>query len=275
MADPTNRNDPAYANNPKYVWSGGRWQYVSNPATANQAESGHVSGTVVYPEGPRQKTGAEQVAALSGGINNFANYQGLAQGFRNNAARTQGVNPYNAGIADQSRGAQMALIQQMRGQMAGPSIANMQGQRALGQSGQQALMGAAMGGPGGRAGMLQAGQIGGGLAGDVGQARLAEIMRAQAGMGGVAGNLRGSDLRSADAQMNSGMRAQDLADQNARFYGSMGSALDQARARQALENFKLGQRIDQRQTGRDINLANSLLGAGATGASAMFGGGKK
>lgn len=269
MGDPTNRSDPEYSNSPNYVWSGGRWQYVSNPATANDpsaAPTGSVRGTTVWTDPLKQKSGAQQVAAMGGDINNFAGYQQIAQQARQNAVRQQATNPYNAAVADQSRAGQMALMEQMRAQMNGPSLAGMQGQRALAQSGQQALM------QGGRAGMLNAQGAGAGLAGDVGQARLAEVMRAQGGIGGVAGNLRGADLRSADAQAQAGLRAQGLNDQQAMFYGQLGTTLDQARARQALERFKLAQRIDQRQTGNDIQLASNLVGAGANAFASMLGG---
>ncbi len=270
MGDPTNRNDPEYANSPNYVWSGGRWQYVSNPATANDpaaAPQGSVKAETVWtsPFAPA-KSGAQQVAAMGGDLNNFAGYQQIAQQARQNAVRQQATNPYNTMVADQSRAGQMALMEQMRAQMNGPSLAAMQGQRALAQSGQQALM------QGGRAGMLNAQGAGAGLAGDVGQARLGEVMRAQGGIGGVAGNLRGADLRSADAQAQAGLRAQGLNDQQAMFYSQLGTTLDQARARQALERFKLAQRIDQRQTGNDIQLASSLVGAGANAFAGMLGG---
>lgn len=189
---------------------------------------------------------------------------GLAQGPRQS--------PYNMGVADQSRGAQMALLQQMRNQMAGPSIANMQGQRALGQSGQQALMGASMGGPGGRAGMLQAGQVGGGLAGDVGQARLAELMRAQAGMGGLAGSLRGNDLRSADAQMRQAIDMRGMDDNMRRFYASQGANLQNARD-QAIAN-REGTRLQQltKNDARDMQNAQNFMGSVASMAGGIFGG---
>ena len=147
--------------------------------------------------------------------------------FERGALAPDRANPYDAGVADQSRAAQLALIQQMRGQMSGPSIANMQGQRAMGQMGQQALM------QGGRAGMLGAQMGAGGLAGDVGQARLAEVMRAQAGMGGAAGNLRGGDLRSADAQMQAGLQQRAQDDALRRFYMGGGMQLQNARDQSA------------------------------------------
>ena len=124
-------------------------------------------------------------------IKNASMWQGAAQAGANAPDR---ANPYSATIADQSRPAQLALMQQMRGMQSGPAIANMQGQRAMGQMGQQALM------QGGRAGMLGAQMGAGGLAGDMGQARLAEMMRSQAGIGGEAGNLRGGDLHPVAAR---------------------------------------------------------------------------
>ena len=163
-------------------------------------------------------------------------------------------NPYNAGIADQSRAAQLALMQQMRGQMSGPSIANMQGQRAMGQMGQQALM------QGGRAGMLGAQMGAGGLAGDVGQARLAEVMRAQAGMGGAAGNLRGADLNSARAQQSAGAGQLGLDLGNRQAYAGLGAKQTAQEAQAALEMYKAMRRgnIDLRQ--RQIEGVKNAMG---------------
>ena len=174
--------------------------------------------------------------------------------FRNGAAGANRANPYNTGIADQSRGAQLALIQQMRAQQAGPSIANMQGQRAMGQMGQQALM------QGGRAGMLGAAQGAGGLAGDVGQARLAEIMRSQAGMGGAAGNLRGADLRSADAQMNAMLQQRRMDEASRQFYAGQGMNLRNARdqANVNRETTRLG--LVNKANARDLKMGTDFLG---------------
>lgn len=262
MADPTNRNDPAFANNPNYVWSGGRWQAVNNPSTANNpgaAPTGTVKGESLGTpggfsdvfEGLFSRLGGKPFGSLGGQpqgvisavqLANAAAWQNLA---RQNATRQQAVNPYNAGIADQSRSAQLALIQQMRAQQAGPSLAALQGQRGMAQAGQQALM------QGGRAGMLGAQGASTGMAGDIGQARLAEVMRSQAGMGGAAGNLRGADLRSAEAQAQAGIRAQGLNDQSSQFYSAFGARGQTAADRVKLENDKLNWRIAQK--GRETN----------------------
>ena len=261
MADPTNPNDPKYANDPNYVFSGGRWQYRGGGAAAGQpdpnapAPSGHVGAESLGTEGGwggllnglfgrlsghpftnPDGSPASPNGGIGASIPNAQHWQDVA---RAGAVRQQAVNPYNAGVADQSRGAQLALMQQMRGMQSGPSIANMQGQRAMGQMGQQALM------QGGRGGMLGAQMGASGLAGDMGQARLAEMMRSQAGIGGAAGNLRGNDLRSADAQMGAGLQAQGLNDARARFYGGMGANLGIAQDRMGLENLKLTERLKQ------------------------------
>ena len=289
MGDPTNRNDPQYANDPHYVWSGGRWQYVSNPSTANQpAYSGHVSGDSLGTPGGfgdlatglwdriRGKPFASATPEHLSLIPNSAYWQAVAQ---RNAQRVQATNPYNAGIADQSRGAQLALLAQMRAMQQGPSLAALQTQRALAQSGQSALGAAAMGAPG-RAAMMQAGQVGGGLAGDAGQARLAEVMRMQAAQGGLAGGLRGNDLNSAGYQVQAGLRAQDIADQNSRAYAQMGAGMQGAQDRMALENFKLlqrlklaGQKTNQDAATEYAGLLASLWSHGALGGGGGGGGG--
>ena len=174
------------------------------------------------------------------------------------AQRGVARNPYNTMVADQSRAGQTALMGQMRAQMNGPSLAGMQGQRALAQSGQQALM------QGGRAGMLNAQGAGAGLAGDVGQARLSEMMRAQGGIGGVAGNLRGGDLRSADAQMQSQLQAQRLADERSKFAATRGAALSDAQRNAELEYLKLIQRLKQQNQQSAAQTQQGTMQAGAT-----------
>lgn len=177
-------------------------------------------------------------------VQNADTWQGMA---RAGASATPRTNPYNAQVADQSRASQLALIQQMRGQMNGPSLAGLQGQRGMAQMGQQALM------QGGRAGMLGAAQAAGGLAGDTAQARAAEIMRAQAGMGGAAGNLRGADLRSAGAQAQSAIAQRGQDDALRQFYAQQGSALGLAQSQSALEALKLQKRLELQASQNDMN----------------------
>lgn len=263
MADPTNRSDPTYSNDPRYVWSGGRWQFAPN-SQANPPPSGHVQGNSLGTPGGFgdvftglfDRLGGKPFSSSSGAvplnasIPNSELWQSIA---RQNAGRTQASNPYNNGIADQARGQQLALIEQLRQQMLGPSLAGMQGQGALARSGQAALGAAAVGGPGANRGaMMNAQQVGAGLGGDVGQARLAEVMRAQAGMGGVAGGLRGGDLQSATLGSQFGLQAQGLADKNSMFYSQMGAGVQSAQDRMALENYKLIERL--KMLGRQQNM---------------------
>lgn len=298
MGDPTNRNDPEYSQDSNYVWSGGRWQYVQDPnARPASGTPSHISATTTGTgfesrgdpiggifgralNGDPRAANAAGEAAISRGVNAAPMFGQWNNFLKDYMGRAPTANPYDAAAADRSRGAQLALMQQMRGMQSGPSVANMQGQRALGQSGQQALMNAAMGG--GRGAMLQSANVGAGLAGDVGQARLGEMMRSQAGIGGAAGNLRGGDLRSADARAASGNAADRLTAGRQQF--GLGNGINMAgiETRNALENYKFGRRVgsdvnksqaDSRDQAVDVlkNYLSMLVGFGAKGAGGTGG----
>lgn len=247
MADPTNRNDPTYANDNRYVWSGGRWQYRSDPVTAEDP-SRDPSVTGAGPRSVRASTSwevGENAKNLRNDLErqriaNFAGGAAQEQSFRQNAARLTAINPYSTGVANQSRGAQIALLEQMRAQQAGPSIASMQSQRAMGQNLQGAL-----GAGAGRGAMLQARNVGAGLAGDTGQAALAEQLRLAGGAGQLVNNMRGADLTVAGQQSQAGLQAQDIADRRARVYAELGRQLAEGRSRSALEGYKLNRRLDK------------------------------
>lgn len=246
------------ANDPFGLW----WRtFVEGKGAAGENVHG-----LMRPDAPA-KLGA---ATLAGDIRNAPAMNALYQQGLNAANR---ANPYSTAIADQSRPAQLALLAQMRAQQAGPSLAGLQGQRAMAQSGQQALGAAAMGAPG-RAAMMQAGQVGAGMAGDMGQARLAEVMRMQAGQGGLAGNLRGADIRSADAQAQAGL-AQLRQDEALRqFYARQGASLEDAR-NQALANRKITeQQLKNKRQKEEMGIADQQLGMIGSILSSGFLGGK-
>ena len=199
-------------------------QSVFDPAAAGLSKGRHAAYNYNMPQE---------------GLRAFSNE--MKPGLLAGAQRVGGGNPYNTGIANQSRQAQMALMNQMRAQQAGPSLAALQGQRAMGQMGQQAIGSAAMGGSG-RAAMLGAGQMGAGMAGDVAQGRLAEIIRSQAAIGGMAGGMRGNALNSAQQQQQTGLSAQNLADQNSRFNATQGMSLAEAKRQADLEAYKFYRR---------------------------------
>jgi hypothetical protein len=197
------------------------------------------------------------------------NYQNMSPALLAQAQNRQRADTYSTQVADRTRAAQMALMEQMRAQMNGPSLAGLQGQRAMGQSGQQALMNAAVTGNG-RGAMLQSQSVGAGMAMDVGQARLAEAMRAQAGIGSAAGALRGNDLQSAEARARADLQAQAMADQNARAGLTQGVTLQNATRDAALERYKLymllksaGATRRQKDVEGAINMGLSSIG-GAT-----------
>jgi hypothetical protein len=274
MGDPTNRNDPEYSQDPHYVWSGGRWQYVQDrsaqPDTKATSVTGTTTGTGDLSPLPARPAAGDTEAAMRGnaaivrGVNALPMFNNWDARFKSYGAQAPVANPYNTATADQTRAAQLALIQQMSRQMNGPSIANMQGQRAMGQMGQQALM------QGGRTGMLGAQGGSAGLAGDVGQARLAEVMRAQAGMGGVAGGLRGADQRSAEAQAQAALGANRLTAGRQQFALGQGTGLAQTELRNALENYKFGKRVSTDVKKRETDAMNQALDFYANGIGTML-----
>lgn len=262
---PNFANDVTAAANkdPLAVW----WAMLTGQDSANSGGAGNMVSQQGGGFNPARS--GNEAAALVNGMQlsrDVRNAPEMDAIFRAGANAGPNANPYSTVIADQSRPAQLALMQQMRASMNGPSMANMQGQRAFGASGQQALM------QGGRAGMLGAQNAGAGLAGDLGQARLAEMMRSQAGIGGAAGNLRGGDLRSADAQMQSALRQRQMDEQLRQFYASQGANLDNAR-QQALTNRETTRlqslsRANARDAQAGMNFANqaaSVAGGAATG----------
>lgn len=217
-------------------------------------------------QGPEPQMGGGGKLARDLGFSGFSptlpNSSVWQQAARSGANAPLRANPYSSPVADQSRAAQLALINQMRAQQAGPSLAALQGQRGMAQAGQQGLM------MGGRAGMLGAQNASTGMAGDIGQARLAEVLRSQAAMGGAAGNLRGGDLRSAGIQASMGNQQlqQDLA--NRAGYAGLGSRLSSTEDAARVELLKAIQRANLGQTQKDI----SALKTGASIAAGPFAG---
>lgn len=265
MADPTNPNDPDYSKSPNHVFVGGRWQYAPNKNTeAQKPGQGYIRATSLG-------TGDPFAPALNTSLANMNDVAAWGKLGAANSARQQATNPYSEQVANQSRQAQMALMSQMRAQQAGPSLAALQGQRAMGQLGQQAIGNAAMGGSG-RGAMLQAGQMGAGMAGDVAQGRLAEIIRSQASLGGMAGGMRGTALGAAEQQQRAGLAAQALQDQMARHYASLGSRADIAIRANALEELKRRKRQDLSIQKQDQQTVDKSLDSMATVASMGAGG---
>jgi len=257
----------AAQNDPFAVW----WAMFTGQDSANSGGAGNLVSRQGGGFNPTQ-TGNE-AGALAGSFGlerDIRNAGALNDIYQRGVAAAPRANPYNAQVADQSRASQLALIQQMRGQMNGPSLAGLQGQRGMAQMGQQALM------QGGRAGMLGAAQAAGGLAGDTAQARAAEIMRAQAGMGGAAGNLRGADLRSAEAQSQAALQQRGQDDAMQRFYAQQALQLQNAR-NQALANREVTRlNLLTKSNTRDMQNMQNMLGYTANMAGGIAtGGGKK
>jgi hypothetical protein len=174
-------------------------------------------------------------------------------------------NPYSSIIADQTRAAQMALMQQMQAQQAGPSVAGLQGAQALGRNAMQAS--AAMGGSplaGVRALGVQAG-VGAGIAGDAASARSQDYFGSQRGGFGIASGMRGQDMRSAQDQAQAGLGVRGINDQNQLFYTGAGMGLQNANERALLAQYQAymqaklqHQKEQQESVGRAINTMGTL-----------------
>ena len=240
-----------YSNDPLALW----WDtFVTGKGTPAQVLG--ASGV-----GAKPIRTPEEAAALGGSLllnGDVRNAQHLNDMARAGVAIPDRQNPYDTGIADQSRAAQLALIQQMRAAQAGPSLAALQGQRGMAQAGQQALM------MGGRAGMLGAQNASTGMAGDTGQARLAEILRSQAGIGGTAGNLRGADLRSAEAQSQFALAQQRQDEARRQMYARLGLNLQNTRDQTAANREITRLQLLNRRRAQDANLINNTVQSGAT-----------
>lgn len=195
-------------------------------------------------------------------IRDYDKLQAMNQGW----ATATRDNPYSMIIANQTRPAQMALLQQMQAQAAGPSVAGAQAQAALGQNASAALGAMGRGPLAARAALAQQAGIGGGIAGDAASARLQEGMNQQRGMFGLASGMRGNDLRAAQDQAQGALAAQALQDQARRFGFGQGMGLEQAQNRAALEYYKMLQQLAMQN---EANQLNAVKGAANTGATVM------
>jgi hypothetical protein len=260
---PINDTPRDTAGNTPYVKTPGEWYDLPtsiltgglvNPALIREMTSGNISrqapGGIFNNLDPNYR--------FPSGTNVDPYWEQKAKGMLNAPPRS---NPYNNATADQSRGAQMALYQQMQAQRAGPSIAAIQGGGAQG-----ANLQAALAARGGGAVNRMAAQGAGGLGSDVGQAVLAEQMRSQQGLGGLATGLRGRDLQSAQNQGQAALQARSLDDAARQFYAQQGSQMNAAALRQQLENAKLLRR-GSKQTDKDL-LAEVEMGFNAIKAAA-------
>ena len=230
----------------------GEYRY-DDPAKWQKDHDAWVAGGKQGPE-PTISAGGKLAtnlgfAGFSPQIPNSTYWQQAAQ---TGANAPLNANPYSNAVADQSRGAQLALLAQMRAMQQGPSLAALQTQRALAQSGQSALGAAAMGAPG-RAAMMQAGQVGGGLAGDAGQARLAEVMRMQAAQGGLAGGLRGNDINSAGLAQRFGNQQLQMDLGNRLGYAGLGARQAALESNAGLEFYKAIQKANLAQREKELN----------------------
>lgn len=245
--------DNAYANRAEYEAAMAEWQRKKAAGDP-------------FP-GPMPRLTAEasidDTIARSGFQNKIQDQDMLAALTQQGANAPANANPYSTIVANQARPAQEALYAQMVAQRAGPSLAGMQGARAMGQN-----LTAALGSGDGRALLNRAGGVGAGLASDTATGTLAEQLRASAGIGSMASGVRAADLGVAQQQAQTGIDQRGLDDAMRQFYATQGAGFDQAAGRNALEAFKLRKRAESQQ--KKDNLAAVDTGVGAV--AGAFGG---
>lgn len=177
-------------------------------------------------------------------------------------------NPYSPIIADQTRAAQTALMQQMQNRMQNQSVAGQMGAQAMGQNAMAAS--AAMGG-GPLASRMAAGRmgtVGGGLMGQAAMGRMQENLGGLGGMFGVATGMRGQSLRSAADQAQAGLGMRGLEDQNRQFYAGAGAGLEEAQNRAKLAYYQMLMQLKQQgERGQQ-----EAVGGAARGAATFLGG---
>jgi hypothetical protein len=267
MANYKDRNDPFYANNPNYVWSGGQWQYTSTPggsSSKNKEDPSFKNNPNWYWD---EKTNEYQpkvtgVRATSLGTEGFNLDPTLGAAGRAGSGPSmphdvfysklleQGANaperasPYQAEVANQNRAAQLALLQQMQSRIANDSIAGTQGAQALAQNARQGLGVMGQGALGSRLASNQMAGVGGGLAGDIGRARAQEVTGGLSGGFGAASQIRGGDLSVMGDQAQAALKQRQLDDAAKMFFASQGSRLGEAQSNAASEYAKLLRRLE-------------------------------
>jgi|CXWL01.1.fsa_nt_gi hypothetical protein len=191
-------------------------------------------------------------------------------------AAAGGRNVLNMDQANQARGVQTGLIQQLQAQARGdgPSIAQEQLKQATDQNMAQAAAQAASGrgaGAGGAAYQVgnQRAAAGQKMAGDSAVLRLQEQMQAQNMLAGVSGQMRGQDLSSQGLNLQQTSMNDDLV----KFYTQAGLSLEQAQqqSKQALEEMRVKQQIEFEKIKAGAAAGNQGGGSGLGGMLSMFG----
>lgn len=222
-------------------------------------------------------------------------YQISTEMFKMNGASPQGMYDqaaqvdqrqmpqFNFGYQDQTRNAQMGLMQQLQAQAngQGPSLAQMQLQR-----GQESAMANAMAMGASQRGANQAGALRNigtqqagiqqGLAADSAQLRMQEQMMAQQQLAGLTGQMRQQDIGASSAQTQFAQQSRQMNDQMVQFYTSQGMSLQDAqlKAQMELEKLRTQQNIEQMKIEQERDAANKkLAGDVVGGAMDMVGGG--
>lgn len=222
------------------------------PGTGDNRIPGHLSGQ----EEINQNSLPTHSSYFSAPTNAGRIGRGLDDPLRQLANSNASMNSYNRAQADQTRAAQFALMNQMRGT---PSQSAMASRRVLSQGASAALNGGGRGALG-SANMLSgfSGASGGAL-GALAQQAAQESMGKQQMLGASALGLRGRDIQSGAADADAKLREQQLNDDTRLRASKLGSGLQKSRQDALVESYK--QEIGKRQKREADELAAAKASA--------------
>lgn len=274
MPGPTDPNDPQYANDPHYVFSGGRWQYTNTPGGSSAPAPG--GGNTVTGDPIASKTifgdvTFDPTARAANTLNSSgfpsqiagADFWGPAAAAAANAPEL--ANPYNAAAANQARPGQQQALQALMGMMGGPGVTGLAGNAAMGGALQQSLQGMSnvRGNQQGQM-MGQAAQGMGGMANDVGQSRLQEYMQMAHGVGQGLGGMRGQDLGAMEGQLNAGLGAREISDTGRLAAAGQGANLSLAASQLASDRYKAMMQAKMNYDAQNQQTGQNAAQAGGT-----------
>ena len=233
--------------------------------TSGYDTSGWGPFAFIMPGGASPEVSALNKVDDAGFPTDFNGRAALEQMYQRGLNQGPTANPYNTALANKTRPDQLALYQQMMGQMNGPSLAGMQG-RFAGDRGMRAqLQAQAGGGPLAARGVgVQGAQAAGGLAGQTGHGALQEQMGLAGQVGQGMGQMRGLDATVAAQQAHQALQARALDNQRTQFYIQQGMTMDQAMRQASIDRYTITKKLQGAFTQQQASNAMRVVQGAAT-----------
>lgn len=264
-------------NDPNYYWDGKQWVPKASAPGAGSDPNSHIimtnDTTTLAPtidglantlQGPGGDPTTFGVTSLrnSGAPDQIAGLSPLqAEAAKKNLAATY-QNPYNMALANRSRD---AYINAARAASAGPSAVGLQANKSMSALGRNvaAAQGSARSPLAQMLAARAGGQAGAALASQAAGARGMEEGQRLGALGNAYVGLRRQDLKNMKADADSGLATRDMNRQISDFYRSQQLGMEDADARNSLENDKLLQRViqgKQKSNNKDLDTAAQVVG---------------